>query len=140
MVGVDGTGLGRRLIVLVLFSSFSAGSFFAACAQTDRAPPPRASGPTISEGAALQMAAILAIKTSRTEIAKKIDSRAYLGMLHQRKDPRLALLIDYHFVTADADGKPAAVWSSRPTSAAACRRWTPTRRNAARAVGVALLR
>ncbi len=69
------------------------------------ADPPSGSAPLITASGARQVEALVSVKQSTTAIQKKIDSRLYLGMLHERQDARLAPLTSYHFLTADADGR-----------------------------------
>jgi uncharacterized repeat protein (TIGR01451 family) len=51
------------------------------------------------------MGVLRGIKTSRTPQQNKIDSRLWLGVLHQRGDSRLAALPDFRFVVPEADGR-----------------------------------
>jgi len=60
----------------------------AAAAVTATAAPP----PQISDTAAQQMQVLSSIKAGKTSTQKKIDSRLFLGLLHQNKDARLAPL------------------------------------------------
>jgi subtilisin family serine protease len=64
-----------------------------------------AAPPKVSERAAIQMQVLKGIKTSKSAQQNKIDSRLYLGLLHQRNDPRLAPLTDFRFVVPEADGR-----------------------------------
>jgi hypothetical protein len=66
-----------------------------------------ANEPTISAGAAEQMGALAAIKSSKTSVQRKIDSRLYLAMLKERGDARLNVLTDFRFVQPEADGRVA---------------------------------
>jgi len=61
--------------------------------------------PKMSAKAATQMQALKNIKTSRTAVQNKIDSRLFLGVLHLRNDARLAPLTDFRFVRNEADGR-----------------------------------
>jgi uncharacterized repeat protein (TIGR01451 family) len=61
----------------------------------------------ISPSAAPQLQAILGIKTSRTTMQNKIDSRLFMALLHQRNDSRLAPLTDFRFIKPEADGRVA---------------------------------
>src|SRR6185436_261937 len=63
------------------------------------------SPPKPTAGAAHQMDALRSIKTSKTPMQNKIDSRLYLGLLHLRNDARLAPLTDFRFVRNEADGR-----------------------------------
>lgn len=65
----------------------------------------QAAPPQLTPSAAAQVHAIQTIKRSKSPVQDKIDSRLYLGMLHRKGDPRLALLTDFRFVTPDADGR-----------------------------------
>ncbi len=66
---------------------------------------PKAGPLRIAESARVQMRAIKAVKTSKGPIQNKIDSRLYLGLLHQRSDPRLAPLTSFRFVVPESDGR-----------------------------------
>jgi uncharacterized repeat protein (TIGR01451 family) len=61
--------------------------------------------PKISAAAASQMQALRGIKTTRSTVQNKIDSRLFLGLLHLRNDARLAPLTDFRFVKPQADGR-----------------------------------
>ncbi len=61
--------------------------------------------PKIAASAAHQMQALVGIKTSKSAVQNKIDSRLFLGLLHQRNDARLAPLTDFRFVKPEADGR-----------------------------------
>jgi uncharacterized repeat protein (TIGR01451 family) len=61
--------------------------------------------PKVAASAALQIQALKGIKVSRTAVQNKIDSRLFLGLLHQRNDARLAPLTDFRFVRPEADGR-----------------------------------
>ena len=65
----------------------------------------QAAPPQLSKSALIQKEALVSIKLSKTAEQNKIDSRLYLGLLHQRTDPRLAPLTSFRFVTPQADGK-----------------------------------
>lgn len=67
----------------------------------------RAEAPKLAASALEQMSALTAIKTSKSRVQNKIDSRLYLGLLHQRRDARLAPLVDFRFVKPEADGRIA---------------------------------
>jgi hypothetical protein len=64
-------------------------------------------GPHITASAAAQMNVLASIDDSRNAQQPKIDSRLYLGLLHQRQDARLAPLTSYRFLKPDADGRVA---------------------------------
>lgn len=64
-----------------------------------------AEAPKLAPSAAIQMSTLRSIKTAKSPIQHKIDSRLYLGLLRQRQDPRLAPLTDFRFVTPEADGR-----------------------------------
>jgi len=66
---------------------------------------PPGSAPFVTASGADQIQALVSVKQSKTAIQNKIDSRLYLGMLHERRDARLAPLTSYRFLTADADGR-----------------------------------
>jgi hypothetical protein len=66
---------------------------------------PPGSAPLITASGAQQIQALVTVKQSKTPVQNKIDSRLFLGMLHERRDARLALLTSYNFLTADADGR-----------------------------------
>ncbi|WP_165371638.1 S8 family serine peptidase [Pseudolysobacter antarcticus] len=66
-----------------------------------------AAQPKIGPRAAAQMQALKSIKTTKSPQQNKIDSRLYLGLLHQRSDSRLATLTDFRFVKPEADGRVA---------------------------------
>lgn len=61
--------------------------------------------PRIAESAMLQMHALEAVKMAKTPTQNKIDSRLYVGLLHQRNDARLAPLTSFRFVLPEADGR-----------------------------------
>jgi len=61
--------------------------------------------PKLSASAIKQMDVLRGLKASRSAQQNKIDSRLYLGLLHQRNDTRLAPLTDFRFVVPEADGK-----------------------------------
>jgi uncharacterized repeat protein (TIGR01451 family) len=61
--------------------------------------------PKLAASAVQQMTVLRGLKTSRTVQQNKIDSRLYLGLLHQRNDARLAPLTSFRFVVPEADGK-----------------------------------
>ncbi|HEX4499217.1 MAG TPA: IPTL-CTERM sorting domain-containing protein [Thermoanaerobaculia bacterium] len=62
---------------------------------------------TIKPSAQQQIGAIVGIKTAKSAVQKKIDSRLYMGLLHQRNDARLASLTAFRFVKPEADGRIA---------------------------------
>ena len=64
-------------------------------------------GPHITASAAAQMQVLDSIDDARIAQQPKIDSRLYLGLLHQRQDARLAPLTSYRFLKPDADGRVA---------------------------------
>ncbi len=68
---------------------------------------PDVAGPHVTASGARQIEALVAIKDSKTPLQQKIDSRLFLGLLHQRGDARLAPLTQYRFVEAEADGRIA---------------------------------
>ena len=78
--------------------SAAIGVFFCATATA-------ASPQAISGAAVQQIAALNGIKTSKTSAQRKIDSRLYLAMLHERNDARLASLATFRFIKAEADGR-----------------------------------
>lgn len=61
--------------------------------------------PRIAASAVRQMQALTSIKMTKSKDQNKIDSRLYLGLLNQRKDPRVAPLTDFRFVKPEADGR-----------------------------------
>jgi uncharacterized repeat protein (TIGR01451 family) len=61
--------------------------------------------PRIAASAVRQIQALTSVKMTKSKDQNKIDSRLYLGLLHQRKDPRLSSLTDFRFVKPEADGK-----------------------------------
>jgi len=61
--------------------------------------------PRLAASAVQQIDALRGIKTTRTATQNKIDSRLFLGLLHQRNDSRLAPLTAFRFVQPQADGK-----------------------------------
>jgi uncharacterized repeat protein (TIGR01451 family) len=61
--------------------------------------------PKIALSAAVQLQALRGIKTTRTTVQNKIDSRLFLGLLKLRSDARLAPLTDFRFVRPQADGR-----------------------------------
>ncbi|HEV7509464.1 MAG TPA: S8 family serine peptidase [Thermoanaerobaculia bacterium] len=61
--------------------------------------------PKLTPSAAHQIDVLRNIKTSKTAMQNKIDSRLFLGLLHQRNDARLAPLTDFRFVKPEADGR-----------------------------------
>ncbi len=61
----------------------------------------------VSAAAAPQFQAIRSIKTSKSAVQNKIDSRLYMALLHQRNDSRLAPLTSFRFVKPDPDGRIA---------------------------------
>lgn len=64
-----------------------------------------AEGLKVAPSALRQMQALSSIKMSRGKDQGKIDSRLYLGLLHQRRDSRLAPLTDFRFVKPGVDGR-----------------------------------
>jgi uncharacterized repeat protein (TIGR01451 family)/fimbrial isopeptide formation D2 family protein len=64
-----------------------------------------AAPPQISVQAAQQMQTLRSIKATKSPAQNKIDSRLFLGLLHQRNDARLAALTDFRFVKPEADGR-----------------------------------
>jgi fimbrial isopeptide formation D2 family protein len=64
-----------------------------------------AAPPQISVQAVQQMQALRSVKTTKSPMQNKIDSRLFLGLLHQRNDARLAPLTSFRFVQPGADGK-----------------------------------
>ncbi len=71
--------------------------------------------PRLSPEGARQIQAVKDIKNAKTAAQKKIDSRLFLGLLHERKDPRLAPLTDFRFVKPAADGRVAVELLIAPT-------------------------
>lgn len=69
------------------------------------APRAQAAPPTIAPGAAVQLQAIDNIKTAKTATQRKIDSRLFLGILHERNDARLASLTSFRFIKPESDGR-----------------------------------
>lgn len=65
----------------------------------------RAEEPKLAPSAMRQMQALTSLKMSRNKDQGKIDSRLYLGLLHQRRDPRLGPLTDFRFVKPEVDGR-----------------------------------
>jgi hypothetical protein len=61
--------------------------------------------PKLQPSAKSQMQALIGIKRSKTSTQNKIDSRLYLGLLHQQNDARLAQLTSFRFVKPEADGR-----------------------------------
>jgi len=86
-----GSAVLRAAVFLLAALTFSAGLWAA---------PPK---PTAS--ALHQIDALRSIKTSKTAVQNKIDSRLYLGLLHLRNDARLAPLTSFRFVQPQADGR-----------------------------------
>jgi hypothetical protein len=86
--------VGRFVAALTVALVFFAGLL---SAQT---PPPK-----VTAGAARQIDALRGIKTSKSAVQNKIDSRLFLGVLHLRNDARLAPLTDFRFVQPEADGR-----------------------------------
>jgi uncharacterized repeat protein (TIGR01451 family) len=60
--------------------------------------------PQLAPSAITQLNALRSLKSTKTAVENKIDSRLYLGLLHQRNDARLAPLTDFRFVRPEADG------------------------------------
>ncbi|MGK2857796.1 MAG: S8 family serine peptidase, partial [Thermoanaerobaculia bacterium] len=89
--------MNRRSVVTLLLFVFAIG--FATTGMAE--------GPKVSAAALEQMAALKAVKLSKTPDQKKIDSRLFLGLLNQRKDARLSALPDFRFVKPEADGRVA---------------------------------
>ena len=65
----------------------------------------RSEQPRIAASAMVQIEALQSIKRSTTGIQQKIDSRLYLGLLHQRGDARLSPLKDFRFVRPESDNR-----------------------------------
>lgn len=63
--------------------------------------------PRVAASALRQIQALRSVKTALTKTQSKIDSRLYLGLLHQRRDARLTPLTDFRFVRPEADGRVA---------------------------------
>jgi uncharacterized repeat protein (TIGR01451 family) len=61
--------------------------------------------PRVAASALRQMQALSGVKATTSKVQKKIDSRLYLGLLHQRRDARLSPLTDFRFVKPEADGR-----------------------------------
>jgi uncharacterized repeat protein (TIGR01451 family) len=68
--------------------------------QAAQGPPPK-----VAASALRQIEALRGVKAAKTSTQNKIDSRLYLGLLHQRNDSRLAPLVNFRFVQPQADGK-----------------------------------
>ncbi|HEY0553721.1 MAG TPA: hypothetical protein VGG20_05605, partial [Thermoanaerobaculia bacterium] len=66
---------------------------------------PKLAAPKLAASAVPQMQAIRSIKISKSAMQKKIDSRLFMGLLHQRNDSRLAPLTSFRFVKPEADGR-----------------------------------
>lgn len=60
--------------------------------------------PQLAPSAITQLNALRSLKSTKTAVENKIDSRLFLGLLHQRNDARLAPLTDFRFVQPEADG------------------------------------
>lgn len=58
----------------------------------------------VQPSAAQQMALLASIKTSKSAVQHRIDSRLYLGLLNARSDQRVRGLPDFRFVRPDDDG------------------------------------
>ena len=71
------------------------------------APGSKAPPPKLAASAVVQMKAIQGVKKSKTASQKKIDSRLYMALLHQRGDVRLNSLKDFRFVRPDSDSRIA---------------------------------
>ncbi|HET8941908.1 MAG TPA: hypothetical protein VFN13_07970 [Rudaea sp.] len=67
----------------------------------------QAAPPQLSANAVAQVRVIDSIKNAKSATQRKIDSRLYLGMLHERRDSRLASLSDFRFVKAESDNRVA---------------------------------
>ena len=65
------------------------------------------SPPVLTARATQQMQALAAIKRAKSPVQARIDSRLYLALLHQRRDPRLAPLTTFRFVQPAKDGTVA---------------------------------
>jgi uncharacterized repeat protein (TIGR01451 family) len=98
-----------RSVILLAIALLLVTAGTATAAKHRQATPVRASasGPTprISAAAAAQVNALEGIKTGRTAVQNKIDSRLFLGVLALRGDSRVAPLTDFRFVRNDADGR-----------------------------------
>jgi uncharacterized repeat protein (TIGR01451 family) len=90
--GMRGSVATRVVAILVAALTFSSAGLWAA--------PPK-----IAASAVHQMDVLRSIKTSKSAVQNKIDSRLFLGLLHQRNDARLAPLTDFRFVKPEADGR-----------------------------------
>ncbi len=76
----------------------------------------RAEEPKISQSAALQMQGSGG-QDGQERHQKRIDSRLYLALLHERQDPRLALLRDFRFVNRRRTAGSRWTVSSRGSAA-----------------------
>ena len=92
-----GSVASRTAAILVAALTFFSAGLWAA--------PPRADSPRVKASAVHQMDALRTIKTSKSAVQNKIDSRLFLALLHQRNDARLAPLTDFRFVKPEADGR-----------------------------------
>lgn len=89
----------------MLRSLLAAGTAFSSPASIAAAPSAPAAQPTLTSSATLQMQAIDSIKIAKTATQMKIDSRLFLGVLHDRNDARLSSLTSFRFVNAESDGR-----------------------------------
>jgi uncharacterized repeat protein (TIGR01451 family) len=78
------------------------------------ATPLLAQPPRVTASAQRQIDVLRGIKTSRSAVQNKIDSRLFLGALEVQNDPRLAALPDFRFVRNEADGRVAVDVVTRP--------------------------
>jgi uncharacterized repeat protein (TIGR01451 family) len=96
MIGSAPTPLRARLLSSLFMAAALAVGGLAAAATA---------APKMTDSGAKQMAALRGIKAAKSADQKKIDSRLYLGLLHQRADSRVALLKDFRFVKPEGDGR-----------------------------------
>jgi uncharacterized repeat protein (TIGR01451 family) len=92
-----GSVASRTAAILVAALTFFSAGLWAA--------PSGAAQPRIAASAVHQMDVLRSIKTSKSAVQNKIDSRLFLGLLHQRNDARLAPLTNFRFVKPEADGR-----------------------------------
>ncbi|HTR03957.1 MAG TPA: S8 family serine peptidase [Thermoanaerobaculia bacterium] len=63
--------------------------------------------PQIAPTVSAQVDALQRIKEDRSGVERKIDSRLFLGLLHQRRDSRVEALTSFRFIRPDSDGRVA---------------------------------
>ena len=81
-----GSFASRTAAILVAALTFFSAGLWAA--------PSGAAQPRVAASAVHQMDVLRSIKTSKSAVQNKIDSRLFLGLLHQRNDARLAPLTE----------------------------------------------